>query len=104
MIYVLNMMAQNIALLSPCAQTTDTLGCIKKIIIFLYQFSTVTEMTRLKSIIAEDNMDNDLFSVYQVEAEAELRGWKGFRGWAQIQSHAETTDHSRKLARAIVCR
>ena len=40
----------------------------------------------------------------QVEAEAELRGWQGFRGWARIRSHAETTDHSRKLASALVCR
>ena len=42
-------------------------------------------------------------SYYQVEAEAELRGWQGFRGRAQIRSHAETTDHSRKLASALVC-
>ena len=42
--------------------------------------------------------------VYQVEAEAELRGWQGFRGWARIRSHTETTDHSRKLASALVCR
>ena len=42
--------------------------------------------------------------VHQVEAEAELRGWQGFQGWARIRSHAETTDHSRKLASAIVCR
>ena len=40
----------------------------------------------------------------QVEAEAELRGWQGFRGWAQIRSHAETTDYSRKLASALVHR
>ena len=40
----------------------------------------------------------------QVEAEAELRGWQGFRGWAWIRSHTETTDHSRKLASALVCR
>ena len=40
----------------------------------------------------------------QVEAEAELRGWQGFRGWARIRSHAETTDHSRKLASALMCR
>ena len=40
----------------------------------------------------------------QVEAEAELRDWQGFRGWAGIWSHAETTDHSRKLASALVCR
>ena len=45
-----------------------------------------------------------LISFDQVEAEAELQGWQGFRGWARIQSHAETTDHSRKLASAIVCR
>ena len=40
----------------------------------------------------------------QVEAEAELRGWQGFRSWAQIRSHTETTDHSRKLASALVRR
>ena len=40
----------------------------------------------------------------QVQAEAELRARQGFRGWAQIRSRAETTDHSRKLASAIVCR
>ena len=45
-----------------------------------------------------------LLSTNQVEAEAELRGWQGFQGWAWIRSHAETTDHSRKLASAIVCR
>ena len=39
---------------------------------------------------------------YQVEAESKLRGWQGFQGWAQIRSHAETTDHSRKLASALV--
>ena len=39
----------------------------------------------------------------QVKAEAELRGWQGFQGWARIRSHAETTDRSRKLASAIVC-
>ena len=39
-----------------------------------------------------------------VQAEAELRAQQGFRGWAQIRSRAETTDHSRKLASAIVCR
>ena len=40
----------------------------------------------------------------QVEAEAELRGWQGFRGWARIRSHAkQTTNHSRKLASAFVC-
>ena len=27
----------------------------------------------------------------QVEVEAELRGWQGFRGWDRIRSHAETT-------------
>ena len=41
---------------------------------------------------------------HQVEAEAELRGWQGFPGWARIRSHTETTDHSRKLASALVCR
>ena len=40
----------------------------------------------------------------QVEAEAELRGWQGFRGWAWIRSHVETTDHSQKLVSALVCR
>ena len=40
----------------------------------------------------------------QVEAEAELRGWQGFQGWARIRSHAETTNHSRKSASTIVCR
>ena len=40
----------------------------------------------------------------QVQAEAELRARQGFRGWARIRSRAETTDHSRKLASAIVCR
>ena len=38
----------------------------------------------------------------QVEAEAELQGWQGFRSWALIRSHAETTDHSRKLASVLV--
>ena len=37
----------------------------------------------------------------QVEAEAELWGWQRLRSWAQIQSHAETTDHSQKLASAV---
>ena len=41
-------------------------------------------------------------SDYQVEAEAELQGWHGLRGWTRIRSHAETTDHSRKLACARV--
>ena len=40
----------------------------------------------------------------QVEAEAELWGWQGSRGWARIPSHAETTDHSQKLPSALVCR
>ena len=40
----------------------------------------------------------------QVEAEAELQGWQGFQGSARIRSHAETTDHSRKLASALVRR
>ena len=43
-----------------------------------------------------------IYLYYQVEAEAKLRGWQGFRGWAQIRIHAETTDHSRKLASALV--
>ena len=43
-----------------------------------------------------------IYLYYQVEAEAELRGWQGFRGWAQIRIHAETTDHSRKLASVLV--
>ena len=42
--------------------------------------------------------------IKQVEAEAELRARQGFRGWARIRSRAETTDHSLKLASAIVCR
>ena len=42
--------------------------------------------------------------VHQVEAEAELRGWQGFQGWTQIRSHAETTNHSRKLASVLVRR
>ena len=45
-----------------------------------------------------------IYLYYQVEAEAELRGWQEFRGWAPIRSHAETTDHSQKLASALVCR
>ena len=40
----------------------------------------------------------------QVEAEYELRGCQGFRSWARIWSHSETTDHSWKLASALVCR
>ena len=44
------------------------------------------------------------FLCNQVQAEAELRARQGFRGWARIRSRAETTDHSRKLASAIVCR
>ena len=56
----------------------------------------------------DDQLIDQLFSLqvedclvlgYQVEAEAELRGWQGFQGWARIRSHAETTDHSRKLAK-----
>ena len=42
--------------------------------------------------------------LHQVEAQAELWGWQGFRSWAQIRSHAETTNHSQKLASALVCR
>ena len=50
-----------------------------------------------------DDWQNVLCS-YQVQAEAELRARQGFWGWARIRSRAETTDHSRKLASAIVCR
>ena len=45
-----------------------------------------------------------MWGIHQVQAEAELRSWQGFLGWAQIRSHAETTDHSRKLASALVRR
>ena len=51
-----------------------------------------------------DSRTEVVIAYSQVEAEAELRGWQGFRGRARIRSHAETTDHSRKLASAIVCR
>ena len=44
----------------------------------------------------------------QVKAEAELRGWQGFQGWAQIWSHAEkktsfpeTREHARVPVRKI---
>ena len=57
----------------------------------------------LRTVNPKGGLPSTIWRCDQVEAEAELRGWQGFRGWARILSHAETTDHSRKLASALVC-